>query len=208
MLPIVASEPWSRCGGLFATIWKIAVPYYAISPLCLERHRYRSVPRFVILTHRRWRCVSHGWRVSAVLAGVHPFTPVQSEATNHDFLPCPCAAQNLATDASISWVVDFVLAANASAPVASWAQGAVFIDGVAAPGLRGPLRLPTEADAASQGVPLVCGATGGALCGGSAERPATGIPHRPRPMFDDDLGVLNAQDAGAKVRGVPGGGES
>jgi hypothetical protein len=108
--------------------------------------------------------------------------------------------QNVVTDASISWVVDSVLPANASAPVASWAQGAAYIDGIAVNQSRGSLPLPTEADAAHQGVPFVCGALGGALCGGSSERPATGIPHRPRPLFEDDLGVLNALDAGAKVR--------
>lgn len=88
-------------------------------------------------------------------------------------------------------------------------QGSAFIDGVAVPSARGPLPLPTEADAARQGVPLVCGgAGGGALCGGSAERPATGIPHRPRPTFDDEQGVLNALDSGAKVRSTMGRGRS
>jgi hypothetical protein len=80
--------------------------------------------------------------------------------------------------------------------VALWALGAAFASGAPVPGARGAgahLPLPTLAGAAAQGVPLACGAR---LCGGSAEDPATGIPHVPRPVDFGGAPFVNAVEAG------------
>ena len=135
--------------------------------------------------------------------------------------------QNLRVDSSVQHVVDGALPRPAAGVVPLWAQGSAYQGGKRVAQQRGPLPLPTLADAAAQAIPLACasssetpsraddggngsthrrtrtGRAGGSvgaghLCGGSAADPSTGAPYRPRPLFDDpENGVLNALSAGA-----------
>ena len=122
----------------------------------------------------------------------------------------PLVLQSVEVEGAVRFVVDGVLPGNASSGgvtrVPLWARGAAFdaagtannataVGGAALP-------LPDEADAAAQGVPLVCTGWRGHrphLCGGSTADASTGIPVSPRPVFDEGGRgeVLNARDFGA-----------
>ena len=113
--------------------------------------------------------------------------------------------QNVAVvGAGTRFVVDTLLPVPAGGLVAAWGAGAAYVSGVpahAAGGWAGPLPLPSGVAAAAQGVPFLCG---GALCGGSAERPATGLAGAPRrPSFVGGAAFANARtDYGAVGDGV------
>ena len=90
--------------------------------------------------------------------------------------------------------------------VALWAQGAAFASGApaSAGAGSGALPLPSTAAAREKGVPLACsaGRSSALLCGGSAEDPATAIPHVPRPVDFGGSAFANAVEAGCSSDGV------
>jgi len=112
----------------------------------------------------------------------------------------PVYVQNLRADASVRLGVD----GGAPPPVAAWAANARAYDG-GAPRAGGALPLPPLADAAAGGARRAC--AGGALCGGSAEAPATGVPAVPLPEWGAAAAAAgeaigNALDAGARGDGA------
>ena len=87
--------------------------------------------------------------------------------------------------------------------VAAWAAGVMYVDGSLLPtnstAGRPSSFMPLPSLAGSADLPRACGDN---FCGGSLERPHTGIPHSPRPTFVTARVVNAVTDFGAKGDGV------